>query len=114
MVQASVGKTKSNRERTVDSGHRSDELGRLEERAAPPDPRSKIDEERAHLLEELRSIEDTTRPLIESYVTAERIESLGADAIVRRLNRLLHFFRDEVEHLWDDAKRLGWEPPGAD
>jgi hypothetical protein len=34
MVQAWVGKTKSNRERTVDSGQRSDELGRLEERAA--------------------------------------------------------------------------------
>jgi hypothetical protein len=51
-------------------------------------PRSKIDEERAHLLKELRSIEDTARPLIESYVTAERIEYLGGDPIVRRLNRL--------------------------
>jgi hypothetical protein len=75
-------------------------------------PGSKIDEERAHLLEELRSIEDTARPLIESYVTAERIEYLRGDPIVRRLNRLLGFFRDEVQHLWDDAKRLGWEPPG--
>ena len=75
-------------------------------------PRSKIDEERAHLLKELRSIEDTARPLIEFYVTAERIEYLGGDPIVRRLNRLLGFFRDEVQHLWDDAKRLGWEPPG--
>ena len=75
-------------------------------------PRSKIDEERAHLLEELRSIEDTVRPLIESYVTAETIEYLGGDPIVRRLNRLLGFFRGEVQHLWDDAKRLGWEPPG--
>ena len=60
----------------------------------------------------LRSIEDTARPLIESHVTAERIEYLGGDPIVRRLNRLLGFFRDEVQHLWDDAKRLGWEPPG--
>jgi hypothetical protein len=74
--------------------------------------RLKIDDERAHLLEELRSIEDTARPLIESYVTAERIEYLGGDPIVRRLNRLLGFFRDEVQHLWDDAKRLGWKPPG--
>ena len=54
-------------------------------------PRSKIDEERAHLLEELRASEDTARPLIESYVTAERIEYLGGDPIVRRLNRLLGF-----------------------
>ena len=77
-------------------------------------PRSKIDEERAYLLEELRSIEDTARPLIESYVTAERIEYLGGDPIVRRLNRLLRFCRDEMEHLSDDAKRLGWEPPGED
>ena len=56
-------------------------------------PRSKIDEDRAHLLEELRAIEDTARPLIESYVTTERIEYLGGDPIVRRLNRLLGFFR---------------------
>src|ERR1700758_3858619 len=48
-------------------------------------PRSKIDEERAHLLEELRASEATARPLIESYVTAERIEYLGGDPIVRRL-----------------------------
>ena len=79
--------------------------------------RSKIDEERAHLLEVLRAIEDTARPLIESYVTAERIEYLGGDPIVRRLNRLLGFFRDEVQHLWDDAKpaRLGaaWRALGA-
>jgi hypothetical protein len=75
-------------------------------------PRSKIDEERAYLLEELRSSQDTARSLIESYVTAERIEYLGGDPIVRRLNRLLGFFHDEVQHLWDDAKRLGWEPPG--
>ncbi len=34
MVQAWVGKTKSKPERTVDSEHRSDELRRLEERAA--------------------------------------------------------------------------------
>ncbi len=34
MVQAWVGKTKSDRERTVDSGQPSDELRRLEERAA--------------------------------------------------------------------------------
>src|SRR5512142_308650 len=74
-------------------------------------PRSKIDEERSHLLEVLRASEETARPLIESYVTAERIEYLRGDPIVRRLTRLLGFFRDEVQHLWDDAKRLGWEPP---
>ena len=74
-------------------------------------PRSKIDEERVFLLGELRSISDTARPLIESYVTAERIEYLGGDPIVRRLNRFLHFAHAEIEHLWDDAERLGWEPP---
>jgi hypothetical protein len=77
-------------------------------------PPAKIDAERAYLLEELRSIEDIARPLIESYVTSERIAYLGGDPIVRRLNRLLPFCRDEVQHLSDDAKRLGWEPPGEE
>jgi hypothetical protein len=74
-------------------------------------PRSRIENVRAELLRDLEAAFQSSRELVEGYVVADNIDRLEDDRIVPRIARLLVYFSSEVEQIWGDAERAGWQPP---
>lgn len=73
--------------------------------------RSRIEQLRAELLRDLDGADQAAREFVEAYVTADNIERLEDDRIVPRLARLLVYFSSEIQQMWGDAERAGWQPP---
>ena len=74
-------------------------------------PRSQIEQLRAELVRDLDAAYQAAREFVEGYVVADTIERLEDDPIVPRFARLLVYFSSEVQQMWGDAERAGWQPP---
>ena len=74
-------------------------------------PRSRIEQLRAELVRDLDAAHQAAREFVEAYVVADNIERLEDDRIVPRFARLLVYFSSEVQQMWGDAERAGWQPP---
>lgn len=74
-------------------------------------PRSQIERLRAELVQDLDAANQAAREFVEAYVVADNIERLEDDRIVPRFARLLVYFSSEVQQMWGDAERAGWQAP---
>ena len=73
--------------------------------------RSRIEQLRAELVRDLDAADQAAREFVEAYVVADNIERLEDDRIVPRFARLLVYFSSEIQQMWGDAQRAGWQPP---
>jgi hypothetical protein len=74
-------------------------------------PHSRLEQLRAELIRDLDAAHQTAHEFVEAYVVADNIERLEDDRIVPRFARLLVYFSSEIQQIWGDAERAGWQPP---